>query len=245
MPPENAAASPRSPASGENFKNWVQTGGILVAAAWAAWTFIYKEITAPNSVPVNITLDLELKRINPGAPSQDLVAVEVKCSAKNPSSREIKLLPSAWIAYGSVIMPKTDDPNVVQEGTKTLQNPEILRPVLRHANRDKMKMVGTGLLFRDTELKPGETTVRSLVLYVPKNVYHQLDFVAVMPSSEDRRGIQLEWTISPDEALIYDMYRFDEKGNRIPAKFDEKGNYLDKRLRTQEATSYAAISLGP
>jgi hypothetical protein len=236
----------QTPSFAENCKDWVQTVGIIIAAIWGVYAFVYKEITAPRSAPVNITLDLQLKKVDAGAPQHDLVAVEVKCSAKNPSSREIKLLPSAWIAYGSrIVGVKEDQIDFPHQASATLQDNGGMSPVLRHALREKISMVGTGLLFPDDGLKPGETTARTLVIYVPKNVYNQLDFVAVMPSSEDTKGIKAEWSLNNDEELVHEMYRLDKKGQRLPTQLDENGSYLDKRLWAQKSTAYAAISLGP
>src|SRR5438093_325085 len=85
---------------GESLNTWVQAIGIIIAACWGVYTFGYKEIMVPKSAPVNITLNLQLKKIG-GAPAKgDLVAVEMRASATNPSSRDIHLLPNAWIAYG-------------------------------------------------------------------------------------------------------------------------------------------------
>ena len=98
---------------GQEVNTWVQTFGILVAAAWGVYTFIYKEIVLPKSAPVNISVNLELKTIGPSNPQEteakkQLIAVEMKVSATNPSPREVYLLPSIWFAYGYVDRP-TDE----------------------------------------------------------------------------------------------------------------------------------------
>ena len=105
-------------------------------------------------------------------------------------------------------------------------------------------MIGAGRLFDDTELKPGEIAGRTIVLYVPKNRYHQIDFIALMASSEDPSGIQQLWTVNEREELVCSMYRLNRKGERVSPKLDEKGKPLDKRLWVQRAAAYAAISLG-
>jgi hypothetical protein len=228
----------------ENFKAWTQTGGIIIAAGWAVYTFVYKEITAPKSAPVNITLDLQLKKIEPLAPEQGLTAIEARCSAKNPSSREVQLLPSAWIAYGSTIAAKADDSHSIEEATATLQDKTGLRPWMRHATRDKISMIATGHLFKDTGLKPGEATTRTLVLYVPKNTYNQLDFIAVMPSAENTSGIQLAWRVSADEELVDELYHLDPKGERLPSPKAHDHQVLQKQLWQQVASARATIFLG-
>src|SRR5438128_1254137 len=87
----------------QEISSWMQILGIVIAAAWGAWTFVYKEIVVPKSAPVNVTVDLELKKIAGGQPGENkkkLIPVQFKVSAKNPSSREIYLLPSVWMAIG-------------------------------------------------------------------------------------------------------------------------------------------------
>ena len=67
------------------------------------WTFIFKEIEVPKSAPVNISLNLQLKKIETPQNNEVLSAIEMKISATNPSTREIYLLPNAWVAYGGHI----------------------------------------------------------------------------------------------------------------------------------------------
>ena len=230
--------------SAENFKAWTQTGDEMIAAGWAVYAFVYKEITAPKSAPVNITLDLQLEKIEPRAPEQELTVIEVRCSAKNPSSREIQLLPSAWIAYGSTVAAKADNSHSIEEATATLQNKVSLRPWMRHATRDKISMIATGRLFQDTGLKPGEATTRTFVLYVPKNTYHQLDFTAVMPSAENTKGVQLAWSVNADEELVDELYRLDHKGERLPSPRVDDHQILEKQLWQQVASARATVFLG-
>jgi hypothetical protein len=56
---------------------------------------VYKEIFIPKTSPINITVDLDLKEVEPiqaGAKTSDkLVPIELTISAKNPSTREIHL----------------------------------------------------------------------------------------------------------------------------------------------------------
>ena len=48
---------------GQEVNAWVQTVGILIAAAWGVYTFVYKEMIEPKSAPINISVDLELKKV--------------------------------------------------------------------------------------------------------------------------------------------------------------------------------------
>lgn len=95
---------------GQTLNTWVQTIGIVCAGAWALlYTFGYKDIFVPKSAPVNISLNLSLKKVGPKASSTDsLTAVEMKIAATNPSSRPVYLLRSAWVAIGCTIRPRLD-----------------------------------------------------------------------------------------------------------------------------------------
>src|SRR5437763_12580581 len=111
----------------ERLNTWVQILGILIAAGWGIWTFIYKEIKVPKSAPVNISLNLQLKKVETNPSRQGLTAVEMKISATNPSSREIYLLPNAWVAYGGHI--NSENPAADQFETaanKTLKDTQNL-----------------------------------------------------------------------------------------------------------------------
>lgn len=48
----------------------VQTTAIVLAGVWALYTFVYKEILLPKSAPVNVSIDLQLKKPNPQINSQ-------------------------------------------------------------------------------------------------------------------------------------------------------------------------------
>jgi hypothetical protein len=96
---DNAAKS-RESSFGRELNAWVQTIAIIVAASWGIYTFVYKEITLPKSAPVNVSMDLQLKKIGTSVDKREqevpFVAVEMKVRATNPTSRSIYLLPSTW-----------------------------------------------------------------------------------------------------------------------------------------------------
>jgi hypothetical protein len=227
---------------GKSINTWVQTMGILIAAAWGVYTFVYKEITVPKSAPVNITLNLQLKKIGTGATQGNLMAVEMRCSATNPSSRPIYLLPSAWIAYGVTIAPIDNDANFDQTAVTALSDSATLTPANRHAGIQKSVVVATGRLLADTMLKPGETAGRTIVFYVQKAEYDLVDLTVAMPSTADARGIALEWTLGEKSALVPAIYRLSKDAKRTPMTESE---YSVKPYELQQAQANAEISLWP
>jgi hypothetical protein len=90
----------------QNLNTWVQTIGIIGAAIWGIYAFHQQYYVIPSSAPVNITLDLQLKRSGvvklggKNSGNNQLLTIEMKVSATNPSSRTVYLLQSAWYVYG-------------------------------------------------------------------------------------------------------------------------------------------------
>jgi hypothetical protein len=235
-----SATSQKKRTLGETVNTWVQTVGIIIAAAWGFYTFFYKEIILPKSAPVNISLNLALKKTGVSPDKRDnLTAVEMKCSATNPSSREIHLLPSAWIAYGiSIAATPGDDTAFMKNATARLKDQNEMATVQRHAKNQKRSVVATGNLFDDTGLKPGETTGRTIIFYVHQLDYDLVDVTTVMPSAADVSDIQLEWTLTEESELSPTVHR---KGQSAPLD----ANYLVNHLDLQTARANAAISLWP
>jgi hypothetical protein len=238
--------SPEKRTLGQTLNTWVQTVGICIAALWGVYTFVYKEIKIPKSAPVNITLNLQLKKIGTGPAKANLTAVEMKVSATNPSTREIHLLPSAWIAYGVGIgTAESNDAHFKEEITAAFQDPNTIYTAQRHARQEKSLIVATGLLFADEVLKPSETAARTILFYVPKDDYDLVDVSAVMPSAADTRSTKLDWTINEDDNLEPTLYHIDKNGKSTPIPKDKTGQYSNKRLELQTAEATAAISLWP
>lgn len=230
----------------EKVNTWFQTGGILIAAIWGVYTFYFTQIKVPKSALVNISLNLQLKKLDTGATQQDdLTPVEVKISATNPSPREIFLLPSAWVAWGGCITPVVDNEVAFTSAVEAaLKDPTNLISQQRHAKVENTSMVAAGHLFDYTSLRPGETTARTIVFYLSKHDYDEIYFSAHMPSAPDIKGLQLEWTLE-DSGPISKVFRIGKQGERIPLPLDKDGVPLDKGLDLQTSTAHAEISLRP
>src|SRR5262249_51546819 len=149
---------------GQELNTWVQTIGILIAAAWGGYTFIYKEVLLPKSAPVNISMNLQLKKIGPGGSEKikekQLFAVEMRVSATNPSPRLVYLLTSAWVAYG-LDDTVSDGKRIDKQVANASLNSHKQYYSLRHANVTGSSVVAVGNLFQDTTLKPNETAMRT------------------------------------------------------------------------------------
>ncbi|HVI08713.1 MAG TPA: hypothetical protein VND65_10505 [Candidatus Binatia bacterium] len=233
---------------GKELNLWVQTAGIVLAAAWGVYTFIYTQVIVPKAAPVNISVDLGLKKIDTAkadakADKRHLVPVEMKISAKNPSSREVFLLPSGWIAWGLTIGDSGtqkadgfDEPKPITAQTST-------QSMLRHADVKSVDVVAFGRLLEDSTLKPNEACSRTIVFYVPRDQYDSLEVHAYIPTVIKEGKVDLEWKLENSD-LHASMYRLDGRGNRAGAlKPDSDGGFSDPQLGLQQATSMTELSL--
>ncbi|MCP9796235.1 hypothetical protein [Cyanobium sp. Lug-B] len=84
----------------------------LMGFLWGAWTFIFKEVLTPAVAPVNISLDLEIKRLRP-EPVNDTKApgpgtaqpVLLRASARNSSRKILTIRKTFWVAYATTLPP--------------------------------------------------------------------------------------------------------------------------------------------
>jgi len=249
-----AEPQPQQRSLGERINTWVQTTGILVAAGWGFYTFVYKEIEVPKSAPVNISLTLELKKIDTGVITEQLTAIELKVSVTNPSSRKIYLLPTAWIAYGENFTAiKTDEETFIKYANAQLLDTKNISTLQRYAqsqdilSKTLFRPIATGHLFHYDSLKPGETTTRQLLFFVPKGDYNAVSLSTIMPTAEDISGMQLEWSIRmTPPSNIYSLqpalYHLDNTGKRTLVQPDAEGKYPG-RSDVQQAEAHAEITL--
>lgn len=236
---------------GERVNTWVQTAGIVMAACWGIYTFYITQYKAPKSAPINITLNLQLRKIGVGGPKNDLVAVEMKVSATNPSSRQIQLLPDAWIASAESVVPIADIGTNFDDAIIARLKTDDLSGLQRHGNTESISVIAVGHMFSDSTLKPSETITGTRIIYLPKDQYSELDVNLVMPSGENTDGVQLEWTYDKNNnSLIPNIYHLDKNGVRTtPYEKDKNGNFtLDvqrefKRREFSMSSSHLAISL--
>ena len=78
-------------------------GGVLatITFLWGTWIFLFQEVLRPAVAPVNISLELEIKRLKP---LQEAIGkaqpVLLKVSAKNSSKKILFIRKTYWVAYG-------------------------------------------------------------------------------------------------------------------------------------------------
>lgn len=231
-------------------REWVQFSLLLFASVWAIYTFVWKEIWTPKSAPINISMNLELKEVGAGDlktgnEQKSLLAVEMKISARNPSSRTIYLLPSVWLATGSRLAVENGDDNAsfTKIADDSVNSSNGVYEAGRYFSYESSSTVAVGKLFYDDVLKPGETTSRTVLFYVPRDEYDLLDVVALMPTATEAGVVELEWKLDENSGLVPTMYRVSPGGERIEMKPNKNGNYEDPTLELQMAASMSQLSL--
>jgi hypothetical protein len=231
---------------GKEINAWVQTLGIVLAAAWGIYTFVYMQIIVPKSAPVNITMDLGLKKIGGGKPNQKdptkrLVPVEMKVSARNPSTREIYLQPSVWMAIGVKV---TSRIALDHEQPINKENEQIFDQ--RYASLRDSTVLAFGGLLEDTTLKPNEVSARTFIFYVPPDMYDYIEVVAVMPTTDKKGVMEMEWNLQNNTVFMEPKYfKLDAKGQRQgEVKQEEVTGYSTAHgLDLQSAIARAQLSL--
>jgi hypothetical protein len=215
--------------------------GVLLGCA----TFFYKDVLLPHAVPVNISLNLELKKISgpdppAGSNGQSLIAIEMQLAATNPSSREIYLLPNVWIAYGYHAKGTSFEAAAFAERLNRSLSRHVARPAERYASTSDGVPLAGGTLLNDSRLKPNEKVVRKLVFYLPKNTYDAVEVWTAIPSTSKAGKLKVTWRLKGNEMVPEVNYADKAKG---PVPKDTDGAFIDNRLELQESSSRVAMSL--
>jgi hypothetical protein len=214
----------------------MQTIGILIAALWGIYAFIYKEVMAPQSAPTEVVLDLSLTKLitdkaSHAVQTHGLIPVEIRVSAKNPSSRTLYLLPNIWTVYGYKVQPskrpratpERDSPSAAVSLTNLVTQTEF------HCLRGPRSLVAYGGLLSDDSLKPGEVSSRTFIVYIPQNRYDLLRLEATMHTVTKPGSVQMEWRLSHD-SMKNTMYRLGPGGKRTQVERDKDGKFADHEL---------------
>jgi hypothetical protein len=235
--------------SSESAVRGVQTLAIILAGGWATYTFIYKEVLEPKSAPVNISMNLQLKKIEADDYHQTMdqnqpVGVEMRITAINPSSRVACLLPSVWIARGCTIgRPASPYEQLFTSDLRqVLTNSFTLYFREKHFSRSKFTVVAGGKLFANNILKPGETISRTMILSLPARMYDVIEVDATIPTVRDDNGINPVWDVDTNDEPILELYRAGQNGKPDRIEADAHGLYPAK-LDFQAAQTSSEISL--
>jgi hypothetical protein len=231
---------------GKAINTWVQTSAIIAAGIWAIiYTVVYKEVLLPATAPVNISVDLAIKQAAVVADAKrDLIAVEMKIIAVNPSSRILYLLPSPWVASGYTVAPRkiVEQPFAQEDVSVALLSPT--GRIERHSEFGLGALVAIGRLFSNTVLNPGEKLQRIIVFHVPPATYDMLDVMVTMTlTTTNPSGFVGKWSINPTNRLLRVTWFRVGKDQLVQLREPEVEHWSGK-LGLQRVESIAELSLG-
>lgn len=223
----------------QQINTWIQTAGIVFAALWGFYEFVYKEIIVPKAAPVNVSVDLALEAAGTNSVASGLRAITIRIVARNPSTRSVDLLPSFFVVYGLEF----------ENGNESFEQQLITNPLVdvgqfhvRHTVMTKDVIVATGNPFGDTALRPGEIIARSVVLHVPERDYDVLDAAVVFPTARGGSNLSAEWRYdAAQNRFEKTFFHVDKDGNRLPGEVTTKTAISEHEY--QEAWSRGQLAL--
>ena len=80
----------------ELLHEWIRSGGILIAAGWGVYTFVWKDILVPSWQPATISLEASLTPVADRPPGPDGVEMTLELKGSNSSSRRVYPLANVW-----------------------------------------------------------------------------------------------------------------------------------------------------
>ncbi|MFN7901166.1 MAG: hypothetical protein ACK5N0_16175 [Synechococcaceae cyanobacterium] len=183
---------------------WIRSGGILIAAAWGVYTFVWKDILVPSWQPANLSLEASLTPVPDRPATPDGLEMTLVVKAVNTSSRSVYPLANIWWLSGFKRTPRSGpsargDQLFVREADQTLRR-EALQHVERGVINAPGALLAVGRLFDDDVIDPGGTVQRTILVRVP-NGYNAADLRLIVPLLTRRpeglfHGQQLAWGLS-------------------------------------------------
>jgi hypothetical protein len=161
---------------------WIRSGGILIAAAWGVYTFIYKDIYVPSQQPAHLSLEASLKPV-PDRPTPAIgreMLLEIK--ATNASSRRVYLLANIWTLRGINLATRIGanaNEEFIQELNVVLKDDSVLHKE-RGVERMPGELIAIGRLFGDDFIDPGNTKYRSILVNIPTGT-NAIELSVIMP----------------------------------------------------------------
>lgn len=230
----------------EKLNTWLQISAIIVAGIWAASTFFYQQVKVPNSAPINVTMNLQLKKVSTHPRKDPLEWIEMRVTATNPSSRTIYLLPNVWSVSGYKVNTFNEDFEAFSKRVNIAMNSQGELYAERNLTRTDSAVVAAGNLFDDDSINPGESLMRTIVLQVPLGQYEAIEASTEMPFatrdlSPQKDGPMLVWTLD-SAGFRRQLYRLDPAGKRIAVSGEDEFKLM-RALDVHESSSSSAISL--
>ena len=151
---------------------WIRSAGILIAAGWGVYTFVWKDILVPSWQPAHLGLEASLTPVPDRPPSSAGLEMSLQIKASNASSRRVYPLSSIWSLREINRAPRAGASGTSGETLFFSQADEVLQgEALSHAERGVSstpgRLLALGRLMDDDFLDPGESVQRSMLVRIP------------------------------------------------------------------------------
>jgi hypothetical protein len=208
---------------GEQVNTWAQTIGIAAAFGWGVFTFWKSDMSTP--VAATVTIAIRPAGKGSGHRQSRHRAFELTFTATNPNTREIALLPSAWIATGYAMRRRPESMTFEHSVRAALAS---VVPVYAQSGFVlEQEVLAAGQLFGDNSLKPQEMTRTSVVIAIPDHECDVLDVQAAVPSTLVPGRYALSWQVR-DGSLVPSVFKTHRDGTREPLQRDADGGYSSR-----------------
>lgn len=166
------------------FHEWIRSGGILIAAAWGIYTFVWKDILVPSWQPAHINMEASLTLVTGRPADVDGQEMTLEFRGTNASSRRVYLLPNVWWLSGverkpSSVLKTRGILSFLKEANQVLEAVP-LNYAERSIARMPKELIAVGRLFDDNFIDPGAVVQRSVLVRIPSG-YEAAELNMVIP----------------------------------------------------------------
>ena len=157
----------------ELLHDWIQSLGILIAATWGVYTFIYKDMWVPSQQPPNLTLEATITPVSGRRLGPDGLETTIEAKATNSSTRAVHLLANYWILSGLQRSPapapsSASESHLLSKANQVLRQQDLSHLESTVTSQPEAAFLAVGRLFDDNIVQPGETISRSLLVRIPR-----------------------------------------------------------------------------
>jgi hypothetical protein len=163
---------------------WIRSGGILIAAAWGMYTFVWQDMLVPSWRPAYLSLEATLTPLPDLPATADGREMTLVLKAVNPSSRRVYPMANIWWLRGMNREPRrgstvSSDRSFLRESDQALRQ-EALQHVERGVISSSGELLALGRLFDDDVIDPGGIVNRTILVRIPPTV-RAVDLRVVVP----------------------------------------------------------------
>jgi hypothetical protein len=218
---------------------WIRSGGILIAAAWGVYTFLWKDVLVPSWQPASLNLEASLRPVPDRPGTADGLEMILEIKATNASSRRVYPLANIWYANGIKRDPR---PRSILRSDRLFrqESNKILRGVaLQHAERGIIstpgELIAVGRLFDDDIIDPSTSVNRSVLVHIPKG-YAAVELRVLIPLL----------TRSPDglfqgQRLAWGLDVYDEPELLICSGTGNDSNVLKQQCQAADGSTFMQL----